>query len=1179
MTNAGPSPTLFARQDGGSQSGNATLTAVLVVCLLSVFVAASLSRITSGQIIMNNDYANAQAFYAAQASLEEMTVNFDAIFTFNLTPTQGDLNLVQNASPTPNFPGFTFNQVITAPTGSPVAVPITSGAFSGLQAFASKWQLDATATSTSNSAQVHLTREFYSDEIPIFQFGIFYNGPLAFHPGPNMWFAGRVHSNSNIYLLAGGNINANPPNPATLSFSNVVTASGEIIRDWNRNGVSAAAGGWQGIVQIDNPQGVPVTLPTGSTSGGYYGSAMPAGGTSGSASDPQPGFAPNNNASYSAWNTEVANFGGNLQAHVPVLLLPLQVGGANPYELVKRGISSSDYQVTALTGTADTTIVSQSRYANKPGIRISLSDSQAELPGGTGGIRLDGDSTGTNAGDYSADGTRGYMPQKMSDGYQATRVNGFRMFTGTNYTTNGTTGNGSGIPANRQTWIKVELVTINPNTLAVSTSDVTADFLSLGVTYQDVAGLLDSTGKVAIGDSRAILCMQRYAMLGETVSITQNATAAPTPAANIPLSFATPDGTIPTNTVLHGLSTSIGVPTMIPAAAQATPVPLPVHSYYLPSGGVNPGINYVSTADYSPSMNYWTTKAGVVAANGAVPVITYNFANGNPVATVNNYPGYTSQQTFNGVPAAALPTPNNAFTAGAAQMSLEAKEFASTYSTTGKGWVPVATAITTANAGVAAKMPTGSGTAAQVLPFPIEFFDTREGTYNVNQIPVPSTTPGFIPWDYNTTGGNGTLSAGMYNLGSIPKVGVMSGVDINMANLTTFLNGGFDTKFPNGLLSTTVPTNPGWIVYVSDRRGDRNDNGVYDMEDIYGPNDNVLEDGEDAVGDNNLPAHNDTTWEAALFYSGAGTTGDANYTTSVPSDVAAFMDHQYFRRGVRLINGAQLPGGNTLSTGQIVGFTMATENPIYIIGNYNASAIYSSTPPFIVDTSVVQANLPAGASTAPTNSSKYVPNYSSEVPYTSTTTPIPAGTSLEVPASVVADAVYMLSNSWLDANSFRNPLSCPQPGSKASTLTALGSRWAMQNTSIRTAVFTGQTQGSILTNGVPNQGSATDADLDGGVHNFPRFLEDWGQMNYGSGNTPANASTYLNYSGSLINAFVSTQALGAYKNGGAPNVYNPPVRNWTFDSAFLSLNQLPPGTPLFQFVQLTGFRQTVTQEQ
>jgi hypothetical protein len=37
----------------------------------------------------------------------------------------------------------------------------------------------------------------------------------------------------------------------------------------------------------------------------------------------------------------------------------------------------------------------------------------------------------------------------------------------------------------------------------------------------------------------------------------------------------------------------------------------------------------------------------------------------------------------------------------------------------------------------------------------------------------------------------------------------------------------------------------------------------------------------------------------------------------------------------------------------------------------------------------------------------------------------------------------------------------------------------------------------------------------------------------------------------------------------------PPRRNWSFDDTFLTPNKLPPGTPFFQYVQATGFRQSI----
>src|SRR5262249_6953333 len=127
----------------------------------------------------------------------------------------------------------------------------------------------------------------------------------------------------------------------------------------------------------------------------------------------------------------------------------------------------------------------------------------------------------------------------------------------------------------------------------------------------------------------------------------------------------------------------------------------------------------------------------------------------------------------------------------------------------------------------------------------------------------------------------------------MPSVGVMSVIDIDVANLRRFLNGDWNANLPT-LRNSSIPTNPGWILYVSDRRGDRDDDGEYDMEDIYGPIDGILQAGEDANLNGRLDV--DTTWEGAT------------YGTGVPTDVAAFFDHQYFRRGVRLINGSQLPG-------------------------------------------------------------------------------------------------------------------------------------------------------------------------------------------------------------------------------------------------------------------------------
>jgi hypothetical protein len=154
----------------------------------------------------------------------------------------------------------------------------------------------------------------------------------------------------------------------------------------------------------------------------------------------------------------------------------------------------------------------------------------------------------------------------------------------------------------------------------------------------------------------------------------------------------------------------------------------------------------------------------------------------------------------------------------------------------------------------------------------------------------------------------------------------------------------------------------------------------------------------------------------------------------------------------------------------------------------------------------------------------------------------PQNTSAHIPASVVGDAVLILSNSWTDANSFSNAFN-------------LNNRNASETT-VRFAMMSGDSRSSLIESGEPNQGGG-DLQLSGGVHNFKRFLENW-------------SGDRLNYAGSLINLYNSRNYNSAFKC--CSEVYKPPTRNWVFDSSFLDPNRLPPGTPYFQTIQLTGFQ-------
>jgi hypothetical protein len=62
----------------------------------------------------------------------------------------------------------------------------------------------------------------------------------------------------------------------------------------------------------------------------------------------------------------------------------------------------------------------------------------------------------------------------------------------------------------------------------------------------------------------------------------------------------------------------------------------------------------------------------------------------------------------------------------------------------------------------------------------------------------------------------------------------------------------------------------------------------------------------------------------------------------------------------------------------------------------------------------------------------------------------------------------------------------------------------------------------------------------------------------------------LNYSGSIVNLYNSYNNNGKWKC--CTTVYDPPIRDWTFDSTFTDPNRLPPGAPFVYYITFTGFQ-------
>jgi hypothetical protein len=366
------------------------------------------------------------------------------------------------------------------------------------------------------------------------------------------------------------------------------------------------------------------------------------------------------------------------------------------------------------------------------------------------------------------------------------------------------------------------------------------------------------------------------------------------------------------------------------------------------------------------------------------------------------------------------------------------------------------------------------------------------------------------------------------NCDAVYERGITNVVELNMRNLARWLDGVYDNNLLAGspAVSGNIANPVGFTVYVSDRRGDKvnpttdfagvvvdSSNGMVDNEDIYGAN-GLLDPGEDVQNTGALVKDTTELPDPAVL----GGIYGADLTMRALTVAAWSNTNNYFRHSVRLFNGEdlQLAGGaNQLSATQ--GITVATENMLYIWGNYNTTGINLAPP------------LGTASLNEPAAPFRYLGD--------------------QVPASLVSDAFFPLSKTWSDS------CSAMFPGNLGNRRADLNLPGDTAETAVRAGIISGNNLGALA--GAPDAGNGVESRLNGGMHNFPRFLEGWGAR--------------WNFAGSLIPLYRSTQAVGPYNS--SSTIYSPPIRNWAFDSTFLDPNKLPPSTPQFQYVQPTAFRQ------
>jgi hypothetical protein len=162
----------------------------------------------------------------------------------------------------------------------------------------------------------------------------------------------------------------------------------------------------------------------------------------------------------------------------------------------------------------------------------------------------------------------------------------------------------------------------------------------------------------------------------------------------------------------------------------------------------------------------------------------------------------------------------------------------------------------------------------------------------------------------------------------------------------------------------------------------------------------------------------------------------------------------------------------------------------------------------------------------------------------------------QVPASLVADAFSPMSKTWFDSSS------AMYPDTSTNRLADLNLPNVAAETSVRAAIIAGNNRSALA--GTPDQGNGFESRLNGGMINFPRFVEDW----FSNGRR-------WNCVGSFIPLYYSTQAVGPWSYVSPFIIYQPPIRDWAFDVTFQDPTRLPPATPLFQHIESTGFKQVL----
>jgi hypothetical protein len=922
---------------------------------------------------------------------------------------------------------------------------------------------------------------------------MFSNEDLEIHPGPQFTFNGRVHANGNLYISG------------TTTFLSRVTTANELVTDLLRNGNTHA--------QAMNVQVGAVTVPL------TMGSVVNGPNLSGSSSGTRGYFpgSPSGTVNNSWDSTSVAaasstasnQFGGQVLTRstggMP-LLLPMQLEGNNTREIIKRELPS------------DSTILNESRYHYKSQIKILIDDE--------GNSATDSAGIPTGQGVYLSNFNPVPLPNLALDttinnnggGRALWRINDVNTGYANSY--------------NEASSPKSYPAELQNNPLATAQADTVR-----GIQKPPALKLITNVTKAGSSSNIVVTTSVAHGLANGDKVFISNLSGAPQALGGWTVSSvtATTFQLSGTNTSSYNLS-----PTYTSGGTlySFTALPKSPNGVAIPPGSGVTGHILIQVVDSTGNIRDVTTQ-----------VLSMGMTEGEPNAIVMLqrplWAAYVQgSRDASGVAANAQSIAGDPLTYTNCLTDILTKtRVAADGQIKVTGGVPVQDATLGYLTSVQDDISLGNQPIRNDVPGGLPIGATCNGSTQPVMCQL-LTDWGGATWSPNRDW-NAIVPINAYNVregrinmglaaNAVYDRGITPIIEINMRNMARWLDGVYDNNLLQGTsaVSANIASPDGYTVYVSDRRGDKvrsmtigsstfnATNGMVDNEDIYGPN-GTLDPGEDVQQTGALVK--DTTElsdPTALSVVSPGYGTDINKRALAVNDwlnlAGNGIDHLQYRSAVRLFNGENLQvTGNAGKLSTTKGITISSENMVYIWGNYNTTGI---------------AAAPA-AGTSTLNDGGYLGN--------------------QVPTSIVCDAFFPLSKTFFDSELAMYPDDMTKrQGDRTNPTVA-------QETSARVAIIAGNNLSALA--GSPDAGNSASGEsrLCGGMHNFPRFLEDWNMR--------------WNFVGSLIPLYHSTQALGQYNADST--IYGPPLRNWAFDITFTDPNRLPPGTPLFQHIEPTGFKQ------